>query len=118
MDIEKITSYCLSKKGSSDHFPFDETTLVFKVMDKMFCLVNLTPPLSINLKCEPDNAVELREEFEEITPGYHMNKKHWNTIDLEGNLSDKLIKEMIDESYNLVVSKLPKKDSKKLILDN
>ena len=114
MDIENIREYCLRKKGVSEGFPFDEDTLVFKVMGKMFALTSLTPPLSINLKCDPERAVELREEHEEITPGYHMNKTHWNTVDLNGTLRTNFVKELIDHSYELVVNSLPKKVKEEL----
>ncbi|MEE9431834.1 MAG: MmcQ/YjbR family DNA-binding protein [Melioribacteraceae bacterium] len=114
MDLELIREYCLSKPSVSESTPFNETTLVFKVLNKIFCLLNSNPPFSINLKCLPEKAIELREEYEEIRPGFHMNKKHWNTIELEGNLSWKLFKEMIDDSYRLVVEKMPKKDREKL----
>lgn len=109
MNIDALQKYCLNKKGVTEGFPFDEETLVFKVVEKIFCLVNLTSPWSINLKCDPEKAIELREEYEEIIPGFHMNKKHWNTIDLNGTLKDSLIENLIDESYNLVCAKLPKK---------
>jgi predicted DNA-binding protein (MmcQ/YjbR family) len=84
------------------------------VLNKIFCLLNPNPPFSLNLNCLPGKAIELREEYEEIRPGFHMNKKHWNTIELEGNLSWNLIKEMIDDSYSLVVEKIPKRDREKL----
>lgn len=109
MDIEKLREYCLKKKGVTESFPFDEETLVFKVMGKMFCLTNLNPPLSINLKCEPEKALELREEYEFVRPGYHMNKQHWNTVDLDGVVNPKLIFTWIDDSYSLVVASLTKK---------
>ncbi len=115
MDIEKIREYCLNKNGVTESFPFDDETLVFKVISKMFCLCNLTFPLSINLKCDPDKAIDLRERFMEITPGYHMNKKHWNTIDINGTLKDTLILEMIDDSYSLCVQKLTKKEKRLLM---
>jgi len=83
-------------------------------MNKMFCLANLTPPLSINLKCEPEKAIELREKYEEVLPGYHMNKMHWNTIKLDGILKDSNVIEWIDDSYNLVVNSLTKKEKEKL----
>jgi len=109
MNIEDIREYCLSKKGADESFPFDEDTLVFKVGDKMFALMSLEEGASINLKCEPEKAIELRERYLEIKPGYHMNKKHWNTVLYNGSLSDKMIKELIDHSYSLVVKGLPKK---------
>lgn len=109
MDIESIRSYCLSKKGTEEGFPFDETTLVIKVGGKIFILINLETDPSMNLKCDPDRAIELREANPSIIPGYHMNKKHWNTIVLDGSLSKKLIHEMIDHSYDLVFQSLPGK---------
>jgi len=111
MDIESFRLYCLSKLGSEECFPFDEETLVFKVMGKMFALCNLSyQPMRANLKSDPDYAMELREAHPgQIIPGFHMNKKHWNTVYLEDGLRDKLIMELIDNSYALVVSKLTKK---------
>ncbi|TAJ13558.1 MmcQ/YjbR family DNA-binding protein [Marinilabiliaceae bacterium JC017] len=109
MNIEELRSYCLSKKGATEDLPFDEVTLVFKVAGKMFALTTLNAELSVNLKCVPEVAIELREQFAEVIPGYHMNKKHWNTVDLTGNLSDKQVHEWIDHSYDLVVAGLPKK---------
>ncbi len=114
MDVEDVREYCLSKKGTSESFPFDDTTLVFKVASKMFCLMNLNFPQSINLKCAPERAVRLREEYEEIIPGYHMNKTHWNTLELNGSLQPALIKELIDHSYELVVNGLKKSEREKL----
>ena len=109
MNIEDIRAYCLSKKATTDGFPFDEVTLVFKVHNKMFALTNLDGDLSINLKCDPERALVLREEHPEIIPGWHMNKRLWNTVDLQGTLSDKFIEELIDHSYDLVYMSLPKK---------
>jgi predicted DNA-binding protein (MmcQ/YjbR family) len=109
MNIEDLRSYCLYKKGVTEGFPFDETTLVFKVMKKIFALTDIEGELRVNLKCNPDKAIEYRERYPEIIPGYHMNKKHWNTIIIDGNLSDDFIQEMIDDSYNLIAEKLPKK---------
>lgn len=109
MDIEEIREYVLQKEQVTESLPFDEETPVFKVGGKMFLLMNLTPPFSINLKCDPERAVNLREEYEEITPGYHMSKVHWNTVTLEGNLTTSFIKELIDHSYELVIKSLPKK---------
>ena len=109
MNIEKLRDYCLKKKGVTEGFPFGEDTLVFKVMGKMFCLTNLSPPLRVNLKCDPEKALELREEHDFVRPGYHMNKKHWNTIDLDGVVNPKLIYGWVDDSYNLVVNSLTKK---------
>ena len=109
MDLEKIRSYCLKKKGVTETLPFDEETPVYKVMGKMFLLSNLTPPVSINIKCDPELAVEFRERYEAVTPGFHMNKTHWNTVLLDGTVPDKYIFEWIDMSYNLVVASLPRK---------
>ncbi len=109
MNIEEIRDYCLSKPFTTEGFPFGEETLVFKVHDKMYALANLTKGHSINLKCEPEKAIQLREKYTEIIPGFHMNKKHWNTVDTEGLLSVDLIKELIDHSYDLVWKSLPKR---------
>lgn len=105
MDVEKLREYCISKKDVTESFPFDDDTLVFKARGKIFVLVNLTGDLSINLKCDPFLAIDLRERYSSVTPGYHMNKKHWNTITIDGTISDKEILSWIDHSYNLVVSK-------------
>lgn len=115
MNIEQIREYCLKKRGVTEEFPFDEETLVFKVMGKIFLLASLESiPLQINLKCNPENAVEIREEYEAVQPGYHMNKKHWNTISIDGSVPAKKIFEWIDNSYRLVVAGLKKSDIKKL----
>ena len=110
MNIESFRHYCLSKKGVTEEFPFDEVTLVFKVMGKMFALAPLERiPSQINLKCDPERAQLLREEWDGIImPGYHMSKVHWNTLLME-QLPDDLLTELIDHSYNLVVAKFPKK---------
>jgi predicted DNA-binding protein (MmcQ/YjbR family) len=111
MDIETFRNYCLAKKGVTESFPFDEQTLVFKVMGKMFALSGLEHiPARVNLKCDPDRSVALRSEYDGmILPGYHMSKLHWNTVVLEGNIPFSLICELIDHSYELVVDSLPKK---------
>lgn len=114
MDIESFRDYCLSKSGVTETFPFDENTLVFKVLDKMFALTDVDLFVSINLKCDPERAIELREQFDGITPGYHMNKKHWNTILTNGSVPENLLIELIDHSYDLVVKSLPKKLQQKL----
>jgi len=116
MNIELARAYCLSKKGATESFPFNETTLVFKVMDKMFGLMGLDKdPFTMNLKCDPERAIELRDEYDgDIIPGFHMSKKHWNTVFFESELSDALLKELIDHSYDLVVSKLRKMDKEVL----
>lgn len=114
MDIVAFRDYCLSKPGTTEGFPFDNQTLVFKVMDKMFALTDVDLFTSVNLKCDPEYAVELREKHPAITPGYHMNKKHWNTVAIDGTLPDKTIQHLINHSYELVVSKLPKKAKQEL----
>lgn len=109
MDLEKIREYCLSKLGVTECFPFDQQTLVFKVGGKMFALIDVEIPESINVKCDPEKAIELRERYPAILPGYHMNKKHWNTVQLNQGLSDQLILSFLDESYQLVYQSLTKK---------
>ncbi|MFN8240100.1 MAG: MmcQ/YjbR family DNA-binding protein [Bacteroidales bacterium] len=105
MDIVKIREYCLGKPGVSECFPFDEETLVFKVKDKIFALVSLDGAPGLNLKCDPALALELREKYSSVTPGYHMNKKHWNTVNIDGTIPDKEILGWIDHSYDLVSGK-------------
>ena len=113
MDIQQFYEFCLSKKGVTEHFPFDEETLVFKVGGKMFCLTSLnqwekgTP--SLNLKCNPERAEELRAEYEAIIPGWHMSKIHWNTVAFNSDVSDKMMRELINHSYELVFNSLTKK---------
>ena len=115
MDLESIRKYCLEKKNSAESFPFGETTLVFKVGGKVFLLMSLEErPLQFNVKCDPDLAVELRETYSAIIPGFHMNKKHWNTVIVDGQVPSRLIREMIDASYQLVVKSLPLKERRKL----
>ena len=108
MNIESYRDFCLSLAAVTEEFPFDEATLVFKVMGKMFALTDVDYFKSINLKCDPQWSIELREQYEAIKPGYHMNKKHWNTVEMDGSLSDAFIKELILHSYDLVVEKLSK----------
>ncbi|VXB68931.1 MmcQ/YjbR family DNA-binding protein [Maribacter litoralis] len=109
MNVEEYREYCISKKGVTESFPFDEVTLVFKVMGKMFALCGLDHvPLRINLKCDPERAIALREEHDGIIEGWHMSIKHWNTVYLD-KISKDLTRELIDHSYDLVVSKLTKK---------
>ncbi|MHA7058787.1 MmcQ/YjbR family DNA-binding protein [Aquimarina sp. M1] len=115
MNIEAFRDYCLSKKGVTEEFPFDETTLVFKVMGKMFALTGLNRlPFSVNLKCDPEKSIELREFHPEIEPGYHMSKKHWNTVNFSDSLTTDMLHELIDHSYNLVVNGLTKKAKQEL----
>ncbi len=117
MNLQELQQYCMSKKGAEEDFPFDNKTLVYKVMGKMFALTGIEDiPLSVNLKCEKERAAELRELFHQIIPGWHMNKKHWNTVESEGDVSDTLFKELIDHSYDLVAAGLTKK--LKLELEN
>ena len=109
MNQEIFRNYCIAKPGVTEEFPFGEETLVFKVMGKMFALAGILEiPGSCNLKCDPERAEELRERYSAITPGYHMNKKHWNTVDWDGSISDQLILDLIDHSYDLVSNALPK----------
>lgn len=114
MNVEEFRHYCLSKPGTTECFPFDETTLVFKVgtadKNKLFALCGLErTPIGINLKCDPDRAIDLREKYPSIIPGFHMNKTHWNTIYLEKEVGDTLLEELIDHSYQLMLHSLPKK---------
>src|SRR5215470_16782131 len=109
MNVEILRDYCLSKAGVTEEFPFDEETLVFKVMGKAFVLTSISEiPGACNLKCDPERAEELREKYPAIIPGYHMNKKHWNTVNWDGSLSDPFILDLVDHSYNLVIDGLPK----------
>ncbi|MBI1781957.1 MAG: MmcQ/YjbR family DNA-binding protein [Sphingobacteriales bacterium] len=110
MDIELLRDYCLQKPDTTEELPFGPDVVVFKVRGKAFLLLSLdTEDLQFNVKCDPDRAVELREEYSCVQPGYHMNKKHWNTIIVDGTLNTKQIKQMIDHSYELVVNSLSKK---------
>ncbi len=118
MNIEELRDYCLGKPGCEETLPFGPDTLVFKVAGKMFGAMGLDrEEASINLKCDPTRAESLRDEFEDIIPGYHMNKKHWNTVYTERGLDSNLICELIDHSYNLVYAKLPKKIKETLVRD-
>lgn len=119
MNIQQLYEYCLSKKGVTEHFPFDEDTLVFKVGGKMFCLTSLKKweegSPSLNLKCDPDLAIQLREQFADIIPGYHMSKIHWNTVLVNNELPDKKVTHFINHSYELVFASLPKKTRQEII---
>ena len=108
MNITFFREYCLSKPGASEDTPFDENTLCFKVGNKIFAIIDIELFESVNLKCDPERAVELREEYTGIVPGYHMNKKHWNTVSFDGSVPDKLILELVDHSYDLIFNSLPK----------
>jgi predicted DNA-binding protein (MmcQ/YjbR family) len=115
MNIEELREICISKAGVTEEFPFDNSALVFKVMGKMFALTNIDKYESVNLKCDPERAVELRETYSGIIPGWHMNKTHWNTVLVDGSVDDSLLVELVQHSYDLVVSKLTKRD--RLVLE-
>ncbi len=115
MNIEAYRDYCIAKTGVTEDFPFDNRTLVFKVGGKMFALADVEDFTGINLKCDPDYAIELREQYDGIRPGYHMNKQHWNTVEVLADVPDALIIKLIDHSYQLVVNSLPKKQRDELI---
>ncbi len=108
MNIESFRSHCLSKKGVTEDFPFDENTLVFKVMGKIFALTDLESFQSINLKCDPEKGAQWREQYSSVLPGYHMNKRHWITVLMDRSIQDKLIMQWIDESYSLAAASLNK----------
>jgi len=108
VNIEEIRDYCLTKPGVTEDMPFGEDTLVFRVGEKLFLLISLSQGDRFNVKCDPERAIELREQHTEVQPGYHMNKKHWNTVHTDGNLSRRQICDMIDHSYDLVLKSLPK----------
>ncbi len=119
MTIQDYYDFCLSKKGVTEHFPFDEDTLVFKVGGKMFALSSLgqwekNDP-SANLKCDPEKSAELRVQYEGITPGYHMSKVHWNTVQINADVPDKLVRELITHSYELVLGSLTKKAQQEIL---
>ena len=115
MNIEQFRDYCLSKKHVTECFPFDEVTLVFKVGPKMFSLSGLEHhPSTVNLKCDPEKSIELRADYPDIIAGFHMNKKHWNTVSITGNIPNDILKDLIDHSYDLVVQGMTKKQQKEL----
>ncbi len=115
MNIEELRDYCLSLKGVEEKMPFDDKTLVFTVKGKMFCLTDIEDYEFVNLKCNPEKAVELREQYCEVTPGYHMNKRHWNSVKPAGKITSRLMKQWILDSYHLVIAGLPKKMQKELL---
>ena len=118
MNIEQFREYCLAKKASSEDFPFGPETLVLKVGGKIFAITGLdSAQFTVNLKCDPDRSVELREQYPEIQPGWHMNKKHWNTVDFEGSLDGRMLRELIDHSYELVAQSLKKSERDALDLN-
>jgi predicted DNA-binding protein (MmcQ/YjbR family) len=109
MNIEEIREYCIAKPGVTEGFPFNETALVFKVAGKMFALLDLSEEArGISLKCDPERAIELREQYPEVTPAYHFNKQHWNSVDITGTISAEQVHEQIDHSYDVVVQGLKK----------
>jgi predicted DNA-binding protein (MmcQ/YjbR family) len=115
MDLAQFREYCLRKSRATESTPFGPDVLVFKVSGKMFALATLDEvPTRVNLKCDPDLALELRDRYDQVTPGYHMNKKHWNTVELEGAIPDPELRKMIDHSYELVAASLPKAHRVKL----
>lgn len=116
MTLDILRDYCLLKNQVTEEFPFDAQTLVFKVAGKMFALTDVDQFESINLKCDPERAVELREQFDAVRPGYHMNKKHWNTVLINSDVSHEMILQMVDDSYELVVKSLPQKRRNELAL--
>ncbi len=110
MNVEELRNYCLSLKCSTEEFPFDDVNMVLKVKGKMFALIPLdNPETQISLKCEPERAIQLREEFEAISPAWHFNKKHWNTVKIDPSISQKFLCELINHSYDLVVAGLARK---------
>ena len=115
MDLEEFRDYCLRKIAASESMPFGEGILVFKVACKLFALAPLNEiPVTVNLKCDPDLALALRGQYDQVQPGYHMNKKHWNTVEFDSGIPDAELRKMIDHSYELVVQGLPKKTREKL----
>lgn len=115
MDIEQVRAHCLAKAGSSEDLPFGPDTLVFRVHNKAFALLSLDAlPARVNLKCDPERAIALRESYPAVTAGYHMNKRHWNTVILDGSVPRESIAEWIDHSYTLVVATLSRKDREAL----
>ncbi len=115
MNIEILREHCVAKKAVTEEFPFDNDTLVFKVAGKMFALISLKNPDSVNLKCNPEIAEELRQNYEAVAPGFHMSKTHWNTVSFNNDVDDKLLLSMVDDSYGLVVAGLPKKVRESLL---
>ncbi len=114
MYLEELRTYCLTKAYTSEHLPFDDKTLVFKVGSKMFALVDIESAVSVNLKCDPEKAIDLRESYHQIQPGWHMSKIHWNTVALNDGLDDAFIENLINHSYDLVYQSLTKKEKESL----
>ncbi|HAH50619.1 MAG TPA: MmcQ-like protein [Balneola sp.] len=116
MNIEEYRNFCLALPGVTEGFPFGPETIVFKVMNKMFALTNIETYDFVNLKCDPERAIMLREEYDGISPGWHMNKVHWNSVKTSADVDDELLKELIRHSYELIVESLPKKRKEELKL--
>jgi predicted DNA-binding protein (MmcQ/YjbR family) len=116
MDIQGFRDYCLAKQGVTESLPFDNNTLVLKVMGKIFTLAKIEEFQSINLKCDPEMAIKLRERYNAVLPGFHMNKKHWNTVRLGSDVPPEMLLKLLDHSYEMVVKNLPKKQEKKKVL--
>jgi predicted DNA-binding protein (MmcQ/YjbR family) len=114
MNREQLKTYLMSQKATEETFPFGDQVAVYKVLGKMFALLSVEAPLDISLKCDPDFAEVLRENYEAVQPGYHLNKRHWNTVTVDGSIPDDEIEEMVDVSYRLVVAKMTKKDQRRL----
>lgn len=114
MYLDELREYCLQKKGTSEDTPFGPDTLVFRVMGKIFAITNIDVYEFVNLKCDPERAIELRDQHAGIKPGWHMNKKHWNSVMSDGSVGENLFKELVDHSYELIVSSLPKKVKQEL----
>ena len=114
MNIEDFREYCLKKKGATESLPFDEKTLVYKAGNKIFALADMMSFSFANLKCDPEKAIDYRETFKGIKPGWHMSKKHWNSVYIESDVSDQMFYELIDHSYNLIVQSLSKKAREEL----
>jgi len=115
MNVEQFREYCLAKKGVTEDFPFGETTLCLRVMAKIFALTGLEgEDFKVNLKCDPDYALELREQYPEVQPGFHMNKKHWNTVNFDGSLDESLLRRLVDHSYEVVAVTLKKTEKEAL----
>jgi predicted DNA-binding protein (MmcQ/YjbR family) len=115
LNIEELRDYCLQKRGVTEGFPFGEDTLVFKVGGKLFLLTGLEDGNRFNVKCDPELAVELRERHNEVKPGYHMNKVHWNTVYMDGALTAKQLYQMVDHSYDLIFKSLPKQTQAEIL---
>jgi predicted DNA-binding protein (MmcQ/YjbR family) len=115
MNAEDIREYCLKKAEVTESLPFNDTALVFKVNNKMFAILDLGNELRVSLKCDPDVAIDLRERFSSVTPGYHLSKRLWNTIYVDGTIDDRLIYQWIDDSYRLIIESMPKRDRLRLL---